>query len=146
MATVSYSFLDTSANIQLIPGGVVDLTQGSEGGISITQENSQNQRRMGASGDWMNVLVAGRPANVQVKFLKNSPAHTLLTAAYNIQSINSAAWGQNSITVKHSALGDLAVFAGVAFTKYPDLIYDVAGEMMTWGFECGRIDFIRAKI
>lgn len=133
-----YSFLNVNATIAG-PGGIVNLASGAaaaEEGITIEAAEDKNQMTIGADGRGQHSLIASDAAKVTVRLLKTSPANAALMIMYDLQSVSSALWGANVLTVTDSGRNDLNVMRGVAFTKKPTITYAKEGGMMEWAFDC----------
>lgn len=136
MANV-YSFLNISMTIAG-PGGVISAGAGNavaEEGISIEPVEDKNQMTIGADGKGQHSLIASDAKTITVRLLKTSPVNAKLQLMYDLQSVNSALWGQNVITVTDSARGDFTVGQACAFKKSPSIVYDKVGPMMEWAFD-----------
>lgn len=132
-----YSFLNVVATIAG-PGGVFNIGAGaanSEEGITIEAVEDKNIMTIGADGQGQHSLVASDAAKVTVRLLKTSPINAALMAMYDVQSVSSALWGQNVITVVDSGRNDLTTLQAVAFTKKPTITYAKEGGMNEWVFD-----------
>ncbi len=132
-----YSFLNVQANLAG-PTGICNLANGAEAaeeGITIEAAEDKNVMTVGADGAGMHSLIASDACTVTVRLLKTSPVNALLQAFYDAQSITSALWGQNIITVIDSARNDFTVIQACAFKKKPTLTYAKEGGMMEWTFD-----------
>ncbi len=142
MAT--YSFLDVQASITG-PGGVFSLGYGAgtaEEGIDIVANAERDVMTIGADGTAMHNLIVDKSGTVTVRLLKTSPQNAKLQALYDAQTLSSALWGQNVITVTNSANGDITSCRSVAFKKKPDLHYAKEGGINEWEFNAGYIDSV----
>ena len=140
MAT--YSFLDVTASLTG-PTGVIDLGQGSansEEGITQTMGGNKNTMTIGADGEVMHSLHAGKSGTITVTLLKTSPVNKKLSLAYNAQSQSSATWGNNVIVIRNTASGDISTARSCAFQKQPDFNNAKEGGTVAWVFDCGKID------
>ncbi|MRT14848.1 DUF3277 family protein [Enterobacteriaceae bacterium RIT711] len=140
MAT--YSFLDISASMTG-PTGVIDLGYGSansEEGITVTMTEAKNTMTIGADGEVMHSLHAGKAGTVTITLLKTSPVNKKLSLAYNAQSQSSATWGNNVIVIRNSASGDISTIRSCAFQKQPDFNNAKEGGTVAWVFDGGKID------
>lgn len=138
----TYSFLDFSASI-VGPGGAFDLGYGSgnsEEGVTVTMTEDKNTMTIGAGADVMHSLHAGKSGSITVTMLKTSPTNAKLSALYNAQSLSSATWGNNVITLRNSASNDVCVARSVAFKKQPDWQNAKDGGTVSWVFDAGLID------
>lgn len=93
----TYSFMDVSASMTG-PTGIIDLGYGAanaEEGITVAMAEAKNTMTVGADGEVMHSLHAGKAGAVTVTLLKTSPVNKKLSLAYNAQSQSSALWGNN---------------------------------------------------
>ena len=142
-----YSFMDVSATIAGV-GGVVDLGYGAtvaEEGISIVQTEDRNLMTVGADGEVMHTLRAGKSGTVTVSLLKISPTAAKLQRMFNLQQLGSAVWGQNVILIRQTAAGDVIACRSCAFVKVPDTSYAKDGDILPWAFHAGKIDIERGN-
>lgn len=140
MAT--YSFLDVNGAI-VGPGGNFQLGSGSAAakeGITVSMVEDKNTMTIGADGSGMNALNASKAGKITVRLLKTSPVNKQLSSMYNLQSISSSAWGLNTISIKNPISGDSITATQCSFTKFPDVVYDVAGPMNVWEFDAVKVD------
>ena len=140
MAT--YSFLSVQATISG-PGGLLSLANGAaaaEEGITFALDEDKNTKTMGADGAGMHSLHAGRPGTVTVRLLKTSPVNAALMQMYNLQQSTPATWGGNTLTVRDTYRGDVAVARECAFKKAPDLTWAKDGNVNEWVFDAIYID------
>lgn len=140
MAT--YSFMDVSASLTGTSGSI-DLGYGSgnsEEGITVTMSESKNTMTVGADGEVMHSLHAGKSGTITVRLLKTSPKNKQLSLAYNEQSLSSASWGNNVIVIRNHESGDITTARTVAFQKQPDHVNAKEGGTVEWVFDCGKID------
>lgn len=137
----AYSFLDVQAAIRG-PGGSFSLSGvgNAEEGISVAMGDDKSDLTVGADGQGMHSLHAGKSGTVTVRLLKTSPANEQLAALYNFQTSSSSLHGQNTVTVRDTARGDFIVAEQVAFKKMPDLNYAKSGGTNEWVFEAVFID------
>jgi hypothetical protein len=134
----TYSFLDVSANI-VGPGGSFNIGAGaavSKEGIDIDSVNDMGIMTTGADEEGMHSLVGDRSAIVTVRLLKTSPVNKKLQAMLTLQSVSSALYGKNVITIRDPEIGDLHVLAGVGFKKQPKITYAEEGGFNEWTFNC----------
>ncbi len=88
----TYSFIDVSASLTG-PTGSIDLGYGSansEEGITVTMTEAKNTMTVGADGEVMHSLHAGKSGTITVTLLKTSPVNKKLSLMYNAQSQSSA--------------------------------------------------------
>lgn len=140
----TYSFLDVSASFAG-PTGAFDFGAGSansEEGITVTMAEAKNTMTVGADGEVMHSLHAGKSGTITVTLLKTSPVNKKLSLAYNAQSLSSTLWGNNVIIVRNHASGDITTARTVAFQKQPDHANAKVGNTVSWVFDCGKIDQI----
>lgn len=138
----TYSFMDVTASFTG-PTGVIDLGYGSansEEGVTVTMTENKNTMTIGADGEVMHSLHAGKSGSVTVTLLKTSPVNKKLSLAYNAQSQSSATWGNNVIVIRNTASGDITTARSVAFQKQPDHNNAKDGGTVAWVFDCGKID------
>ncbi|XWJ91341.1 DUF3277 family protein [Phytobacter ursingii] len=138
----TYSFLDVSASFAG-PTGAFDLGAGSgnsEEGITVTMTEAKNTMTVGADGEVMHSLHAGKSGTITVTLLKTSPVNKKLSLAYNAQSLSSSLWGNNIIIIRNHVSGDTTTARTVAFQKQPDHANAKVGNTVSWVFDCGKID------
>lgn len=138
----TYSFIDVSASLTG-PTGSIDLGYGSansEEGITVTMTEAKNTMTVGADGEVMHSLHAGKSGTITVNLLKTSPVNKKLSLMYNAQSQSSATWGNNVIVVRNKASGDIITARSCAFQKQPDHANAKVGNTVSWVFDCGKID------
>lgn len=132
-----YSFLNVSCTIAG-PGGVLNLAAGAaaaEEGITIEPVEDKNQMTIGADGKGQHSLIASDAALITVRLLKTSPLNKALMLMYDLQSVSSALWGQNVMTIVDSGRNDLTIVQSCAFKKKPTLTYAKEGGIMEWTFD-----------
>lgn len=138
----AYSFMDVSASLSG-PTGSIDLGYGSansEEGIVVAMLEAKNTMTIGADGEVMHSLHAGKGGTITVNLLKTSPTNKKLSLMYNAQSQSSATWGNNVIVVRNKSSGDMTTARTVAFQKQPDHANAKVGNTVAWVFDCGKID------
>lgn len=138
----TYSFMDVSASMAG-PTGIIDLGYGAanaEEGITVAMAEAKNTMTVGADGEVMHSLHAGKAGTVTVTLLKISPVNKKLSLAYNAQSRSSALWGNNVFVVRNSASGDLVTIRSAAFQKQPDFANAKDGGTVSWVFDGGKVD------
>jgi hypothetical protein len=139
----AYSFMNTAAAISG-PNGNFDFGMGSgnaEGGISIAWVEDINTMNVGAGGEVMHSLHAGKSAIVTVRLQKTAPVNSLFETMFNLDRAGGIGHGQNVITVRDMARGDFITCQQVAFAKPPDLTYAKDGGENVWTFHAGVADF-----
>ncbi|MCC3717977.1 DUF3277 family protein [Rouxiella badensis] len=138
----AYSFMDVSASLTG-PSGILDLGYGSansEEGITVNMGEAKNTMTVGADGEVMHSLHAGKSGIITVTLLKTSPVNKKLSLMYNAQTQSSALWGNNVIVVRNKQSGDTSTARSVAFQKQPDHANAKVGNTVSWVFDCGKID------
>ena len=138
----TYSFIDVSASLTG-PTGSIDLGYGSansEEGITVVMAEAKNTMTVGADGEVMHSLHAGKSGTITVTLLKTSPVNKKLSLMYNAQSQSSATWGNNVIVVRNKVSGDISTARSCAFQKQPDHANAEVGNTVSWVFDCGKID------
>ena len=138
----TYSFIDVSASLTG-PTGSIDLGYGSansEEGITVVMAEAKNTMTVGADGEVMHSLHAGKSGTITVTLLKTSPFNKKLSLMYNAQSQSSATWGNNVIVVRNKVSGDISTARSCAFQKQPDHANAKVGNTVSWVFDCGKID------
>ncbi|MEI9692535.1 DUF3277 family protein [Atlantibacter hermannii] len=138
----TYSFIDVTASMTG-PTGIIDLGYGSansEEGITVTMTENKNTMTIGADGEVMHSLHAGKAGTITVTLLKTSPTNKKLSLAYNAQSQSSALWGNNVFVIRNSASGDITTARSCAFQKQPDHANAKEGGTVSWVFDAGKID------
>lgn len=144
MASYAYSFLDIVAAIKG-PNGSFSLGNGAgvaEEGISFTMVDAKNTMVIGADGQSMHSLHAGKGGTVTVRLLKTSPVNALLQDMYSADSASAANWGQNTLLVRDPSRGDVASGKSCAFQKFPDMSYAKDGNTVEWVWDSGEIDIL----
>lgn len=140
MAT--YSFLNVQCAI-VGPGGAFNLGTGagvSDEGITIAMVGEKDTMVVGADGSVMHTLNADKSGTLTVRLLKTSPTNAQLSIMYALQTVSSAMHGQNTVTIRDSARGDVTTCRLTAFRKQPTLSYTKAGAVQEWEFNVGIID------
>lgn len=138
----TYSFMDVTATLTGT-GGFVDMGNGSansEEGITVAMGGPKNTMTIGADGEVMHNLHADKSGTITVTLLKTSPVNQRLSLIYNAQTLSSSLWGNNIIVIRNKASGDVITARSVAFQKLPDNANGKTGGMMSWVFDCGKID------
>ncbi|MGK8935299.1 DUF3277 family protein [Pluralibacter gergoviae] len=138
----TYSFLDVTASLTG-PTGSIDLGYGSansEEGITTAMTEAKNTMTVGADGEVMHSLHAGKSGTITVTLLKTSQVNKKLSLMYNAQSQSSATWGNNVILIRNKASGDVTTARSCAFQKQPDHANAKVGNTVSWVFDCGKID------
>lgn len=139
-----YSFLNVSCAM-VGPGIGANLAAGAaaaEEGISIEPVEDKNVMTIGADGKGQHSLIASDGGKLIVRLLKTSPVNALLMAAYDLQSLSSASWGQNVFTIVDSGRGDITVAQSCAFKKKPTVNYQKEAGIMEWEFDSISINTV----
>lgn len=140
----TYSFLNVSCSL-VGPGGSVSL--GADGGgiaeEGITFEPIEDIGTMtvGAGGDVMHSLHAGRPGTATIRLLKTSDNNSVLSQLFSYQAADSTLWGQNTITLTDTSLDTSVSAYYVAFRRHAPLTFSKDGNLNEWNFMCGKITF-----
>ena len=138
----TYSFIDVSASLTG-PTGSIDLGCGSansEEGITVAMTEAKNTMTVGADGEVMHSLHAGKSGTITVTLLKTSPVNKKLSLMYNAQSQSSATWGNNVIVIRNKVSGDITTARSCAFQKQPDHANAKVGNTVSWVFDAGKVD------
>lgn len=133
-----YSFLNVVATISGPGAAALNMGAGAavaEEGITIEPVEDKNVMTIGADGKGQHSLIASDARKVTVRLLKTSPINAALMALFDLQSVSSALWGQNVITVSDSGRGDINIVQGCAFKKVPTINYAKEGGMIEWEFD-----------
>ena len=145
----TYSFLDVNASI-MGPGAAFSLGGNGSGtaqeGITITRNEDKNQMTIGADGGGMHSLRANRSGVITVRLLKTSPVNGLLQAAFDLQRISSANWGQNTLVISDTARGEVTSGLFAAFKQFTPVTYAQDGNVMEWPFDCIMIETVLAGL
>lgn len=140
MAT--YSLMDVVGGIDG-PGGAFSIGSDAglaEEGITLEADEDKNTMTKGGGGSIMHSLHAAKSGTATIRLLKTSPVNRLLGQLYDFQTSSSANHGQNMITIRDKARGDVAVCRQAAFKKRPTLTYAKEGGIMEWVFDVGILD------
>lgn len=140
MAT--YSFLNVAAAL-IGPGGNINLGNGAavaDEGITIERTDDKNTMVTGADGNVMHSLHAASAGTIMVRLLKTSPVNAQLSQLYGLQTSSSVLHGQNTITIRDTARGDIITAQQCAFKRYPSVPYGKDAGLIEWMFDAGRID------
>lgn len=137
----TYSFLDTRCSITG-PGGNFQLGQDAgiaDEGISFERTEDQGAMTIGASGDGMHTLFAGKSGRVTIRLLKTSPVNAMLQRMFDVQAGSSRNWGKNTI-VCNTPTGDIVTASQAAFQRQPNNGYAKNAALMEWSFNAIRLD------
>jgi hypothetical protein len=143
----TYSFQDTNAAITG-PGGSFQLGSGTgvaDEGITLEPTESLNTMTIGADGRGMHNLHADKSGKITVRLLKTSPTNQLLMAMLEFQRTSAAYHGQNTISIVHTSLGEVATCEEVAFNKVPTITYAKDGGYNEWTFDAVRMTIAPGK-
>jgi hypothetical protein len=139
-----YSFIDNLVAISG-PNGNFNLggpgVGNSEGGISIVMTEDKNTMTIGAGGEGMHSLHAGKSGTVTIRMLKTAPANAQLSQMYAADTAGGASHGRNTISIRDLSRGDTIVCQEVAYAKFADITYAKDGGEMVWTFHATKIDF-----
>lgn len=138
----TYSFLDVQISISG-PGGAFSLGSdagAAEEGITVEASEDKNSMTIGAGGEVMHSLHAGKPGTVTLRYLKTSPVNAQLDALYNFQTAGAGNHGQNTITINDVTRGDSISAKKAAFAKRPSVTYAKDGGTNEWAFHVGILD------
>ena len=138
----AYSFMDISASLTG-PTGVIDLGYGSansDEGIVVTMTEAKNTMTVGADGEVMHSLHAGKSGTITINLLKTSPVNKKLSLMYNAQTLSSALWGNNVIVMRNKASGDIVTARACAFQTQPDWNNPKVAGTVAWVVDAGKID------
>lgn len=142
MSNATYSFLDVHAQF-LSPTGIFDLGSiagAAEEGIVIEMLDDKSTMVIGAAGDGMHNLHAGKAGTVTVTLLKTSPVNQKLGTAYDLQTVSSALFGQISILIRNPSTGDVIACRQGGFKKLPTNANGKDGGNNQWVINCVAID------
>lgn len=146
MAT--YSFMDVNATFVGPPAFNFDMGYGAaiaEEGITVSMAEDKNTMLIGADGEGMHSLHAGKSGQITVRTLKTSPLNQKLSIAYNAQTNVPSLHGQNVIVIRNSESGDVITARDVAFKKMPDLTQAKEGGIQEWVFDAIKIDSLLGR-
>lgn len=140
----TYSFLDVQCALSG-PGGNISMGGDGSGaakeGITIEPSEDIGTMQIGAGGEAMHSLHAGRPARATIRLLKTSPINSVLNQLFNTQVSTSALYGKNTIVVSDSARGDIVQCLFAGFTKFPNVTWAEDGNYNEWMFNVGRVSW-----
>jgi hypothetical protein len=139
-----YSFLDAlvaiagpNGNFSIGGPGIAN----TEGGVTITMTEDKNTMAIGAGGEVMHSLHAGKSGTVSVRTQKTAPVNRQLSEMYATDTQRSGLHGRNTIAIRDLSRGDVITCRDVAFAKFADVTYAKDGGEMVWNFHAGQIDF-----
>src|SRR3954462_4534193 len=139
-----YSFLDALVAISG-PNGSFSIggpgIANTEGGVTITMTEDKNTMSIGAGGEVMHSLHAGKSGTVTVRVQKTAPVNRQLSEMYANDTVRSGLHGRNVIVIRDLSRGDMITCRDVAYAKFADITYAKDGGEMVWTFHSGIIDF-----
>lgn len=144
MASYAYSFLDIVAAITG-PNGSFSIGNGAgvaEEGITITMIDAKNTMVIGADGQGMHSLHAGKGGTVTLRLLKTSPTNAQLQDMYSADTASSANHGRNTIVIRDPSRGDVASAKFCAFQRFPDTTYSKDGNVVEWVWDSAEVDVL----
>jgi Protein of unknown function (DUF3277) len=136
----SYSFLNLSVAIVGPNGSFIIGGEGAanaEEGCSFAMKEDKNTQTIGAGGEVMNSLHAGNAGRITVRLLKTSAVNALLAAMYNADRLASFVWGNNVISARDIASGDVYSCTSCAFVRLPNNSWAKDGGALEWEFDAG---------
>lgn len=142
MASYTYSFLDCQAAIR-DPAGSFSLGNGAgaaEEGITVSFVDDKGSMMIGADGQAMHSLHAGKGGTVTVRVLKTSPVNALLSDLYNATTQSGADYGQSTIVIRDPVRGDDITCSGCAMRKHPDIAFAKDGGLQEWNWNVAELD------
>mgnify|MGYP001400230651 CR=1 FL=1 len=143
MAT--YSFTNIFATVTG-PGGSFkvsgDGAGSAEEGITAEMDEDKDTQTIGADGEVMHSLHAGRAGKITFRLLKTSPVNNLLSQLYNFQTLSSLTHGRNVIRLTDVARGDVVSGREAAFARQPRVNYSKDGDILEWVFNVGKLDML----
>ncbi len=104
--------------------------------------DAKNTMVIGADGQAMHSLHAGKGGTVTVRLLKTSPTNALLQEMYFADTASSANHGQNTILIRDPSRGDVASAKFCAFQKFPGITYSKDGNTVEWMWDSGEVDVL----
>jgi hypothetical protein len=141
----TYAFADVSASISG-PGAEAGFTisgpdtAAAEEAITITWGEEMNTQTIGADGSVMNSMHSAMAGTCNIRLQKISPVCVLLSQLIRNQRLSSARWGQNTITIRDVARGDLYTLAGCAWVRFPVNSYAKIGNVLDFELHVSQID------
>lgn len=139
MGTYSFKNIKGSLTGPGTSGIDIGVTSGAaKDGISVSMAEDKNRAETGAGGEIMHSLNASDTGTITIRLLKTSRMNAFISALYNFQKENPAAWGQNQIRFADTVRGDVVTGSEMAFVKQSDLGYATDGNTNEWAF-VGRV-------
>jgi hypothetical protein len=138
----SYSFKDVVATV-VGPNGAFSIGSSAgaaKEGITIEMVEDKGTMTIGADGQGMHSLHAGKGGRVTVRLLKNSLTNALLSAMYNADCGDSSQYGQNTIVVSWLTAGDVHSCRQCGFVRFPSSVYSEDGPMLEWTWNSIVVD------
>lgn len=139
----TYSFLNIAAAFTGA-AGAFSLSEGgvAEEGITVSLTEDKGTMVVGADGNGMHSLHAGKSGTVTIRMLKTNPINKKLMDAYNYETASAANYGGDTITIRDPYRGDSITARQCGFRKIPDLSYAKDGGTLEWSFNAIKIDEI----
>lgn len=140
----TYSFLDVALsisgpNISATIGGTG--TGSAEEGFSVMFEEDSDVMTQGADGSVMHSLTAALRGRIELHILKTSPLNAQLSSAWALDRLNgSQQWAKNQLSVRNPVSGDTYSANECGIRKHADNNYAMRGNILTWVFNCSKID------
>jgi hypothetical protein len=140
----TYAFVDVVATISG-PGASGFTISGpdtaaAEEAITITWGEEMDSQSIGADGSVMNSLHAAMAGTVNIRLQKISPVNAALAQLIRYQRASSALWGQNTITIRDMARGDVYNLTGCAWVRFPVNSYAKVGNVLDYELHVAQID------
>jgi hypothetical protein len=132
----TYSFLSVNATLSGF-GGNIPLGYGAgvaKEGITIEMLEDKDAMVTGSGGEIMHTLKAGQAGRITVRLLKTSATNAKLSQMYNVQRLNPALWGRNTLVVNDAQRGDVVAGDTMAFVKHTGVTYAEDATMNEWAF------------
>jgi hypothetical protein len=140
----TYSFVDVVATISGPGAGTFTIsgpdTATAEEGITVTWGEEMNTQSIGADGSVMNSLHAAMAGTCNIRLQKISPVNSQLSSIIRYQRASSAFWGQNVITIRDLARGDVYTLAGCAWVRFPVNSYAKVGNVLDYELHVAQVD------
>lgn len=114
----------------------------TEGGVTIEPIEDKNNMQIGAGGEVMHSLHAGKAATVTVRVQKVAPVNAQFSTQYALDTASGVAHGRNTITLRDQARGDSVVCQECAYARFTGLTYGKDGNEQVWTFHAGKVDYI----
>lgn len=137
----AYSFIDTFCTLTG-PGGSISLGYGSgssEEGITFEPFEEIDRMTVGADGNPMHSLIAGKAAKGTVRLQKTSPVNSQLDAMLSYQRTSALFHGRNILSLSNPVSGDAYYGSSVAFSRLPPNSWAKEAGMIEWEFNIGKL-------